>query len=336
MPAQASKTYPRVKRTLRRWLPVAGTLALLTYLARSTDLTAAARALEHANWVGATVVLVLATLTTWLADSFCLWWLVERNLRDRGSAAGTTLKQLLPLKASSYVLNILNYNAATLGMAFVVARRRRVSYVEATAALSVLSYLDLLALAVMVTVGLQVAPDVLTAEPALVDRLSTIVAVIFSLGLGLLLALQLDLPWAPLKRARNWSVLRPLAAMSPVDMMVGICLRASFVLLYVGANYLMMKCFGMRPQWGAMLTIVPVLTVVGVVPLSISGLGTTQLLMRSLYAPFVTDGRDATPVIDAWSTTMILGFVVMRLLVAAPFLPKMWRELQQAPVDGDL
>ncbi|HAN32315.1 MAG TPA: hypothetical protein DCQ06_12025 [Myxococcales bacterium] len=314
---------------LRRLVPIVGTIGLLGYLASSTDLQAVADAVRHASVSGVITVLVIATIATWVGDSACLAWLISRNLAGRGNPQGTSMRQLLAIKAGSYVLNIINYNAATLGMAYLVAKRRKVSFIEATAALSVLSYIDLLALALLVTTGLQVAPEVLGVLPGLVDRLIGLVTIVFTLGVGILLVIQSPLKWGPLDRLRAWSLIRPLAAMNPLDMGVGVAMRASFVMLYVAANYAMMLCFGMTPALGPMLVIVPVLTVVGVVPLSISGIGTTQLLMRTLYAPFVSDGRDPTPVIDAWSTVLIFGFILVRLVVAIPYLRTLMSELNQ-------
>ena len=314
---------------LRRWLPAVGTAVLLIYLGWSTDLSAVAEAFSRANLGQAIAVLVVATLITWSYDSLCLVWLVRRTLGHRGHVGGGTLAELMPLKAASYVLNIVNYNAATLGMAWVVSRRKGVSFLESAAALAVLSYVDLVALATRIVAGLAIAPQVLGAQVELVARLHLVVVAIFAGSLVLLLALQSPIRHPLLDRLRGVAVLRPLAALKPLDMVVGVVMRAGFVLLYVVANYLLMKTFGMAPNLGALLVLVPVLTVVGVVPLSVSGLGTTQILMRTLYAPFVLDGRASGPVIDAWSTAMIFGFIAVRLVVAAPFLPKVLGELRQ-------
>jgi len=56
--------------------------------------------------------------------------------------------------------------------------------------------------------------------------------------------------------------------------------------------------------------------------------------MRTFYAPMVTDGRAAGPVIDAFSTVVIIGFILARLVVAIPFLPAIVAELRDRP-DGD-
>ncbi len=321
------------KAQLRRWLPLVGTAVLLGYLGYTTDIDGIRAAFARADLGAALGILVAATLVTWVVDSGCLVWLVGRTLGHRGTPGGGTLREILPLKAASYVLNIVNYNAATLGMAWVVSRRKGVSFLESAAALAVLSYVDLVALATLVVAGLQLAPEVLGAQPELVARLQVLVLVVFAAALVLLLVLQSPLKVGPLERVRALSVFRPLAALRPRDMLVGVTLRGGFVLLYVAANYGMMWAFGMTPRLGALLVLVPVLTVVGVVPLSVSGIGTTQILMRTFYAPFVTDGRAVEPVIDAWSTAMIFGFIAVRLVVAAPFLPSILGELRQRPDD---
>lgn len=330
MPQESGAKKPSA---VRRWLPAIGTALLLAYLGWSTDINAVGDAFTRADLTQTLSVLVVAALVTWTYDSGCLVWLIQRTLGHRGKPGGAGMGQVMPLKAASYILNIVNYNAATLGMAWVVSRRKGVSFLESAAALAVLSYVDLVALAALIVAGLAIAPEVLGSQAELVARLHTVVVIIFAASLLLLLLLQSPVRHPLLKRLRDISVLRPLAALKPLDMVVGVSIRAGFVTLYVLANYLLMQSFGLEPTIGALLVMVPVLTVVGVVPLSVSGLGTTQILMRTLYAPFVTDGRAPEPVIDAWSTVMIFGFILVRLVIAAPFLPKMLAELRQRPDD---
>ena len=134
---------------VRRWLPPIGTAALLAYLVHSTDIDGVRAAFAAADAPRAIGVILVGTFVTWLVDSACLGWLIRKTLAGRGNGAAFGLREVAPLKASSYVLNIVNYNAATLGMAWIVARRRGVGFLEATAALAVLSWLDLVALALL-------------------------------------------------------------------------------------------------------------------------------------------------------------------------------------------
>ena len=306
-----------------------GTVVLIGYLFWSTDLAAAYAALMGANLLATLATLVGFTLAVWLFDSICLVWLIDVTLGHRGEQHPMPLRQVAAIKAASYILNIVNYNAATLGMGWLVSRRKKVGVVESVAALAVLSYIDLVALSALVVAGLWLAPDILLGHELLEQRLETICTTIFCLALGCLILLQSGLRVGFLDRLRGLALLRPVAAISPPTMMLGVVMRMGFVLLYVAANYCLMLAFGMRPDLYLLLVFIPILTVVGVVPLSISGLGTTQILMRTLYAPMVVGGVEVVPVIDAHSTVMILGFILVRLLVAAPYLPAVLAEIRQ-------
>ncbi len=334
MSSDRPATTPRTPMSahIRRWLPPVGTVALLAYLVRSTDIDGVRAAFAAADGPQLLGGIALGTVVTWLADSACLGWLIRRTLAGRGNGAAFGLREVAPLKAASYILNIVNYNAATLGMAWIVARRRGVGFLEATAALAVLSWLDLVALALLVTVGLQVAPDLLGGTPGLQERLEAISAVVMVAALISVFVLQSRLPLGPLERLRQLAVVRPLASLAPTAMALGLLMRAGFVMLYVAINHQLMVAFGLQPSVGALMVLVPVITVVGVVPLSVSGLGTTQILARTLYASFVPAGVAAAPLIDAFTTTLIVGFILARLVVAAPFLGRIWRELRAASV----
>ncbi len=324
---------PSRLQRLRRVVPFAGAGLLLAYFAWTADLSAAAAAVGQADIALVVAVLLLGTGVTWIFDSLCLVWLIEVTLGGRGRPGGAGLREMAPLKAASYVLNIINYNAATLGMAWVVSRRKAVGFIESAAALAVLSYLDLVALAGLVVAGLIVAPETFAGHADIQQAMTWTAASIFAVAVVLLLLLQSRLSLGPLERLRSLSIVRPLAALSPSRMLVGVALRAAFVMCYVVIHYWMMRAFGMSPTWGSLLVIVPVLTVVGVVPISVSGIGTTQVLARTLYAAFVTDGRPADPVIDAWSTLTIFGFILVRVLLALPFLSRIQDEVRTRPTD---
>ena len=121
---------------VRRILPVVGTIVLIGYLVWSTDLDAASAAFARADLVATMVTLVSFTLVIWLFDSACLVWLIDVTLGHRGEQRPMLLRQIAAIKAASYILNIINYNAATIGMGWLVSRRKKVGVVEAVAALA--------------------------------------------------------------------------------------------------------------------------------------------------------------------------------------------------------
>lgn len=314
----------------RRWLPLVGTCALVAYLVATTDLRAVAAAFAAADAAAVIAICVFGTLVTWGIDAACLALTLRWTLRDAPGPA-LTLAAAARLKGASYLLNAVNYNAATLGMAWVVARRRQVGLLQATVALGVLSWLDLVALALIVTVGLQLAPTMLASHAAMQARLQTLSLWILLASLAIVVLLPARLPLPGWRQLQAWPPLQPLRRLAPWATLLLVAARGGFILVYVWINYLMMQAFHMEPSFEALLVLVPILIVVGVVPVSVSGIGTTQVVARALYQGFVPAGVAAAPLIDAYTTTLIVGFVAARLLVALPFLRGMWAELRQQP-----
>lgn len=314
---------------VRQIVPLIGTVLLIGVLAKTTDLQKFRAALAHADLVGYALVLIVGAIWAWLYDTACVTWLVKQTLGTRGEPL--LWRQLLPVKAASYAINAINYPLAALAISWLVARRKKVPFLEATGALALLSYLDLLALGALVAAGLLLAPDVIASQPTLQRPVQIVTVLILVGGAAGVAVLQSNLPVPMLARLRRAQVLKPLVEIAPAKLVMGVILRIGLVASYAVTNFLMMRCFGMEPQWGRLLVVMPFLTVVGTIPASVSGIGTTQVPMRQFYAPFVTDGRDPAPVIDAFSTAMIIGFVVVRLVLALPFLRGILRELRERP-----
>lgn len=314
---------------IRQMLPFVGAALLICYFLWSTDIDALGEALAMADMTLFVAAMAVTTGVVWIYDTYCLTWFVRQTLGHRGRPEGASLRELAPVKAASYVLNILNYHAATVGMAWLIGRRKRVSFIEATGALAVMSWVDLVAVAAMAVAGIWLDPDLFSDRQALQGGLQAIAGVVFTVALLSVFLLQSGWRLGILQRLRQVPLLRPISSLTPLAMLQGLLLRIVLVLAYTLSGAVVMLAFDMQPQWGRLFVAMPILIVVGTVPISVNGIGTTQVLMRSLYAPFVVGGRAPGPVIDAYSSAMIIGFIVCRLVIAAPFLRSVLSELQQ-------
>ena len=314
---------------LRRLLPFVGAVLLAGYFLWSTDLQALGEALALADLTMFAVAMIVTSGVVWVYDTYCLSWFLRRTLGHRGRPEGATMRELAPVKAASYVLNILNYHAATVGMAWLIGRRKGVPFIEATGALAVMTWVDLVAVAGMAVAGIWLDPDLFSGRESLQAGLQGVAGLVFGAALLSVLLIQSGWKVGILERLRSLAFLRPLASLTPLAMLQGLFLRSLLVLAYTVSGAAVMHAFGMEPQWGRLFVAMPVLIVVGTIPISVNGIGTTQVLMRSLYAPFVVGGRAPGPVIDAYSSAMIVGFIACRLVIAAPFLRSVLGELQQ-------
>lgn len=320
---------PSARDRLRQFVPWVGAAVLVGLFAATTNWPKMWAAMQQAAigpFIGAMVTI---SVVVWLYDSACLMWLVRRTLGHEGQPGGDGMRQMVPLKAASYLINMLNYHAAALGMAWLLARRKQVPFLQAAGALALLSYMDILTVTAMSMVGVWLAPEFFGPYPELQTFLKVVAVVVFAGALASVLLLQSSLDLALLRKLRGWAPLKPLAALKPLRMLEGVALRAGILCLYTLSVWWLVQFFGMVPDFGRLCVAMPIVTVVGTLPISVSGVGSTQVLMRSFYAPFVQDGRDPAAVVDAFSTLYIFCGALVRLVIAAPFFRAIAAELRQ-------
>jgi len=318
----SARQHGKLGKTLRRLLPWAGTVLLLGYLGWTTDLDAVGHALSEVSILAALAVALVGTLLTFLADSYCVGRVFSRFVLPVG------FREALPIKATSYFLNILNYNAALVGMAFYLQASRKAPFWKSLGALFFLNLVDIHALCVLLGCGLVLN---LGAEFLSAGELTVAWGAVAG-GIGgfwlLVLTCRFDIRLPVISRVLRLDLLRPLAEARVADVLVLTGLRMLFLLLYIGSQYLFLRLFGVAVPALRLLVYMPLLTFIQIIPISVSGLGAPQLVMRHFYAPYVkSPAGGAEGVIDAFSTTSIFGFVMFRVLVAYLFLGEFSREV---------
>lgn len=317
-------------KTLKRLLPWAGTALLLGYLGWTTDLASVGRALSDVSIPVALAVAFAGSLLAFLTDSYCVGRVVSRFVMP------VNFREALPIKATSYFLNTLNYNAALVGMAFYLQRSRQAPFWKSLGALFFLNLVDLLGLCVLLLFGLlmTLGQDVLPAGEL------TLAWGVVAGGVGgftlLLLACRFDIRLPVVSRLLRFELLRPLAEAGLLDVLRLGGLRIVFLLQYIGSQYLFLLLFGVEIPLMRLMVYMPLLTFIQIIPISISGLGTTQLVMRHFYGPYVRGaGPGAAGVVDAFSTTAIVGFLFFRILIAYVFLGEFSREVFERAGKGE-
>ncbi len=303
-------------------MPWIGSLVLVGYMVGTTDLDQVASSLTQVNVWAVLGLAVAGTAATFLVDSLSL------RLTFNSFVCPITFRQTLPVKATSYFLNILNYNAALAGMALYLKKSRNIRFWKTFGSLMFLNVVDLVVVMLTLGFGLIVNLGSDTLPPMLEYSLMLVVfggLTGFVVGLALFKS-KLQLPF--LQQLRTNSLFAPLhGAGVRIWVQLGL-LRLAILLLYLVAQYYFIGLFGIHVPFGRMFVYLPVLTFIGIVPISISGLGTTQIAMRKFYAPYFASGlAGAKAAIDAASTTAILGFVFVRILLAYFFLGEFSREV---------
>ena len=309
-------------RRVKQVLPWVGTALLLAYLGWTTDLDAVSDALASVNIPALLALGTAGVLSTFLTDSYCVGLALSRFVLP------VSFRESLPMKATSYFLNVLNYNVALVGMAFYLQRSRQAPFWKSLGSLFFLNVMDVLALCVMLAVGLLISQGRGVFDQTTLAIAWTLVGGGLS-GFSLVyLLLRLNIRVPVVSRILKLELLAPFAQASIATVLHFVALRIFFACQYLIGQYFFLQLFGIDVPFELLFAYMPLLTFVQIVPISISGLGTTQLVMRHFYASFVVVTAAAPEaVVDAASTTMIFVFLVLRLLVAYVFFGDLSREV---------
>lgn len=306
----------------KKFLPWVGTAVILVYLGTTTDLRTVTDALADINIWAVLALGFGGTLVTFLTDSYCVKLAFSRFV------CPVTYREALPIKATSYFLNILNYNLALVGMAFYLQRSKQAPFWKSLGSMFFLNVMDILGLCVLLAIGLLATwgTDTLATATQLVAWAMVAGGVC---GFTLLVAMcKLNLRIPVLSRILKLEMLTPFSELNALIVVQFVALRILFLLQYLAAQYVFLRLFGVEIPVIRLLVYQPLLTFVQIIPISISGLGTTQVVMRHFYSPYVSAGpRYPSGIIDAFSTTSIFAFLFFRLLVAYFFLGDFSREV---------
>jgi uncharacterized membrane protein YbhN (UPF0104 family) len=261
---------------------------------------------------------VTGNIVIFLWDVRCLSTLFTRL--DKPVA----FKDLLPVKGASYFLNIVNYNAGAAAMALVLRKRAQIPFLRGASSLMLMNVVDILALNVLISFGLAVDTDVLS--PAVRQSLVVVNAGIYAVIAGSFLYWNAGFDFFVLGRLRGWTIFSAFRRARLLDWGVLLVMRIVLLLLYTTLNYVLLHLFHVPVPYGVLLLVNPVITVIGTLPISVSGIGTTQVAMRHFYGAFASTAR-----IDAFSTTAILLYQLTRVGIASLYVGRVRRELEAEP-----
>ena len=300
------------------------TAALLTYLGFTTDFDKVRQAIALADVGMVAMTAVFFMLLAFVLDSAIARLLLRRTGFEVGFG------EFARIKGASYLLNILNYNLALVLMAAAVKRRSGRGWRASGSPFLLLNFIDLGAHGLIAAFGVAVAgspfgPDAPPeATPALI-----LLAVACLAGAPVVWGVA-RLHHAPgfLGRLLGDDILSAFRALPAGHLAGFVVLRALFISQYIVMGWMFLRAFRFDVPFADMFVFQPVLGLIGIIPISVSGLGTTQVVMRSFFARFAPMGLGAAAV-DAFSTASILAQLVVRIAIGLVCLPSVSRELRE-------
>jgi hypothetical protein len=236
-------------------------------------------------------------------------------------------RDLLPVRAASYVAAVFNTHLARGALAAYLSRRLGAPLLQLGGTVLFLLITEYLHLTAWATVGLllvrgRVPGPLLWIPPA--------VAVAW---LAVLLYTRLEVTpargWHRLLAPRDWSLLRTLRAAHPGRYGQTVAWRAPMLLASVVFHALAAPAFGIAIPFPVLLAFLPVVFMLAALPVTVAHLGTTQAAWIVLFGPYAPEER-----LLAFSLAAHLTFTCTRALLGLVFLPRAWGDLVQGRPDS--
>jgi uncharacterized membrane protein YbhN (UPF0104 family) len=302
-------TADRLKKIARsRTAALIVTVAIFLLVFRRIRLDALVAALDQADYRRFLAAMIPNTIFYFCWDTLVLTAAV------RWFHGPVRYRDLLPVRAASYVVAAFNTNVGRGALAAYLSRRLGAPFLQLGSTVLFLILTEYVHLVLWATIGLvqiarlrgEVARELLWAPPG-VALLWVLIFVYTRSSIGR--------PWALLRTFRLAPVRRYLQI---------VLLRAPMFFVSLCLHYAAARSFGLEIPFIALLTFLPVIFMLAALPISVAHLGTTQAGWIILFGAYGAESR-----LLAFSLAAHLTFVVTRAALGVCFLPRAYRDLVQ-------
>lgn len=316
-------------KTLRRILPFVVTAALFYFVLQRAPYQRLFTALGDADYVRFLAIMIPNAIV------YIVWDTVVLEVAVRWFHGPVRFRDLLPMRAASYIAAMVNTNVGRGALAVFVGRllNRPSLQIGSTVIFLVLTeYTHMVAWATLGVVAFspEVTRPMLWVPPVVAGCWLLFFAYARAArafhsasgpapnGLALV-GRWLTAPW-------RGALLRTFRLAPPRRYVEIVLLRAPMFFLSLCSYYFAAPAFGVSIPFGHMLTFLPVVFMVATVPITVARLGTTQAAWILLFGRFAPVER-----LLAFSLAADLTFAVVRAVVGMLLLPVAYKDLVEPP-----
>lgn len=296
----------RVGRVLaRRWVAIATTCAIFAVIIRRVPLDRLGSVLATADYATFLALMIPNTIFYFCWDTLVLavalsWFHAPVPYRD-----------LLPVRASSYVVAFFNTNAGRGALAAYLSRRLGAPFLQIGGTVLFLVLTEYTHLVAWATVGILLVRQEVRTELVWAPPIVAAFWMLFFLGRR----------WLSGGR-REWSLLRTFRLAPPRRYAQIVLLRAPMFFVSLCVHFLAARSFGIEIPFGPMLAFLPVIFMLAALPITVAHLGTTQAAWIFFFGGYAPAEK-----LLAFSLAAHLTFTATRTLVGLAFLPRAWADL---------
>jgi len=321
--SEASTVHSIAIRTMQPWrkaLPYFGTLLIFALIFWRIPVGKVAAALKQAPALKFFGVFLPYSVIYWIIDSACLTWVVRRFNRP------LRLREILPIRASMYLLSLINTNLGQGGVAWYLHRKAEVPFLEILSSILFIALLEVYQLFLFSTAGVFLYRPVSAEQTELVHILRIVYAVAWSALAAMIVFFAQARRYRAMRvwisNSRAGSISRTFVAARPKDYAIVLAIKAPSFVLALLAQHFALALYGIRIAFVKLVLFLPLVFLAAALPIAVAHLGTSQaawLLFFSANAPAAK--------ILAYSLAAHFAFMLCNGLLGLLFLPHASREL---------
>jgi hypothetical protein len=270
----------------RKIIPYVVTLLIFALIFSRIPISRVGAALESVPIVKFFLVFLPFSAIYWMVDSRCLTWVVRRF------NAPLRLRDIMPIRASMYLLALINTNLGQGGVAWYLHRKASIPFLEVLSSILFIALMEVYQLFLFSTVGIvfQRPGELGESEIVRVMRVAYIVAwPLLGAIMGLFaVARRSDRIRVRIDASRFGAIARTFFAARPRDYAIVIAIKAPSFLLSLLTQYLALSLYGITIPFVELMRFLPLVFLAAALPIAVAHLGTSQaawLLFFSASAP---------------------------------------------------
>ena len=291
-----------MRRLIHFLLSLAVTGAIFAALLWRIPFERLLRALEDADHSRFLTLMIANTLFYFCWDTLVLTRVVH------WFHAPVPWRELLPVRAASYVVGFFNTNAGRGALAAYLSRRLDAPFLQLGSTVLFMVLTEYTHLVVWGTVGIAIYGSAMTRELLWVPPAVALFWLVF-----------LKLTRLP---RRDWALLRTFRLAPPRRYVQVVLLRAPMFFVSLCLHYAAARTFGIEIPFGALVVFLPVIFMIAALPITVAHLGTTQAAWIFFFGAYGTPAE-----LLAFSLAAHLTFTTTRALVGLAFLPRAYFDL---------
>lgn len=330
-PSQVSATtQEELSRAVRCWkkiVPYIVTLLIFALIFWRIPMSKVGAALKNVPIVKFLGMFLPFSVVYWVVDSVCLTWAVRRF------NAPLRLSDIMPIRASMYLLALINTNLGQGGVAWYLHRKAGIPFLEVLSSILFIALMEVYQLFLFSTVGLVFYQSGSPAQNEIVGVMRVVYVVAWLLLVAVIIlfarARHSDRVRAWISTSRFGSIARTFFAARPRDYATVIAIKAPSFLMSLLTQYIALSLYGIAVPFVKLMLFLPLVFLAAALPIGVAHLGTSQaawLLFFSANAPSAK--------ILAYSLAAHFTFMFCNALIGLCFLRRAIRELTGLEVMG--